>query len=48
MSRTAWSATAVAIVVLVGCLGEDPNKPLPDPIPTNGPNQVVVFVPSMT
>ena len=48
MSRIAWSATAVAIVVIVGCLGEDANKPLPDPIPTNGPNQVVVFVPSMT
>ena len=48
MNRMAWSAAAVAAAVLAGCLGDDANKPLPEPVPTDGPNQVVVYVPSMT
>ena len=42
-------AAAVTGFILAGCIGtEDPNKPLPSPIATDGPNQVVIFVPSMT
>lgn len=48
MNRITWAAAAVAAIGLIGCLGDDPNKPLPEPVPTDGPNQVVVYVPSMT
>jgi hypothetical protein len=34
----------VGLVLVAGCGGNDP----PEPIPTDGPNQVVVFVPTMT
>jgi hypothetical protein len=37
---------AVMAAALVGC-GAEAGK-LPDPIPTDGPNQVVVYVPGMT
>ncbi len=49
MSRIMPStAAAVAAVARAGCQGDDPNKPRPEPVPTDGPNQVVVYVPSMT
>jgi hypothetical protein len=35
----------VGLVLVAGCSGEES---LPEPIPTDGPNQVVVFVPKMT
>jgi hypothetical protein len=37
---------AACAAALAGC-GSEPAR-LPDPIPTDGPNQVVVFVPGMT
>lgn len=44
--RAKWSAPAViGAVLLAGCAAE---LPPPDPVPTDGPNQVVVYVPSMT
>jgi hypothetical protein len=44
MSRCLFPAV-VGLVLVAGCGGNDPP---PEPIPTDGPNQVVVFVPSMT
>ena len=48
MSRLAWSGAAIVAVLFLGCLGDESSKPLPAPVPTDGPNQVVVYVPSMT
>ena len=40
------TSAAVALVLLAGCASE-PEKPPPAPLPTDGPNQVVVYVPAM-
>ena len=45
MARHLFPAV-VGLVLVAGCGGG--NDPPPEPIPTDGPNQVVVFVPSMT
>lgn len=37
----------VGLVLVAGCGGGSDDPP-PEAIPTDGPNQVVVFVPSMT
>jgi hypothetical protein len=43
--RTCYPAAAVAVAILAGCAGQ----PKPDiPMPTDGPNQVVLKVPGMT
>lgn len=43
-SRTGW---VVGVLVLAGCdAGAD--RPPPEPLPTDGPNQVVFYVPTMT
>ena len=44
--RISHVGIAVCAAALAGC-GSGSVK-LPDPIPTDGPNQVVVFVPGMT
>lgn len=41
-SRAGW--VVIGVVAVAGC-GEGPP---PDPLPTDGPNQVVFFVPTMT
>lgn len=42
--RARWSA--VGLLILVGCTPEA-EKPPPDPLPTDGANQVVIYVPTM-
>lgn len=42
-SRMGWVA---GVLVLAGCDGG--GGPPPEPLPTDGPNQVVYFVPGMT
>lgn len=43
-----WQAgVAVCAAALIGCGQAEPVR-LPDPVPTDGPNQVVIFVPAMT
>jgi hypothetical protein len=37
---------AAALVLLAGCASES-EKPPPAPLPTDGPNQVVVYIPAM-
>jgi hypothetical protein len=39
-------SVAVALVLLAGCASEPETPPVP--IPTDGPNQVVIHVPTMT
>jgi hypothetical protein len=50
MTRPLTFAVASLVgLAAIGCsIGEDPNKPPPTPIATDGPNQVVIYVPSMT
>lgn len=43
--RVSWAV--IGAVMLAGCDGAA-DKPPPEPLPTDGPNQVVVFVPAMT
>ncbi len=41
------AVVAAGAVLLAGC-GYVADRPPPPPMPTDGPNQVVFFVPSMT
>jgi hypothetical protein len=43
-TRIGWVVLGAA--VLAGCDGAD--RPPPAPLPTDGPNQVVFYVPGMT
>ena len=43
--RAGW--LMVGAVLLAGCDG-GPGKPPPEPLPTDGPNQVVFYVPART
>lgn len=42
--RTSRTGLMIGAVLLAGCDGGPP----PEPLPTDGPNQVVFFVPTMT
>lgn len=41
-----WQAAVMVGVVLAGC--QPPQRGSDDPMPTDGPNQVVIKVPGMT
>lgn len=43
--RARWAGVLV-VAGLAGCDGAE--RPPPEPLPTTGPNQVVVYVPGMT
>lgn len=46
--RARWAGVLV-VAGLAGCeLGGGGEKPPPAPLPTDGPNQVVFYVPGMT
>lgn len=47
MNARTIAVAAVGAALLVGC-GAEADRPPPKPMPTDAPNQVVFYVPTMT